>query len=171
VLIDQSSGDHAYLTDFGLTRRTGSGSEMTQEGTMMGTLDYIPPEQINGQDVDARADVYALGCVLYELVTGRVPFERDSEVAKLFAHVSSEPPSARERRPELGEQVDEVIRRAMAKRPQDRYPSAEEFAKAATAALAQSGADPAPTGDEATKSAASEPITPTAVTTQQQPDD
>jgi CHASE2 domain-containing sensor protein/predicted Ser/Thr protein kinase len=171
VLIDQSAGDHAYLTDFGLTRRTGSGSEMTQEGTMMGTLDYIPPEQINGQDVDARADVYALGCVLYELVTGRVPFERDSEVAKLFAHVSSEPPSAREHRPELSEQVDEVIRRAMAKRPQDRYPSAEEFARAATAALAQRGVEQAATGVEASTSPSSDSPAPTAVTTQQQPDD
>jgi serine/threonine protein kinase len=102
----------------------------------MGTLDYIPPEQINGQDLDPRADVYALGCVLYEILTGRVPFERDSDMAKLFAHVSSDVPSARVWRPELTDRVDEVIRRAMAKHPDERYSSAQELAQAATAALA-----------------------------------
>jgi serine/threonine-protein kinase len=137
VLVDTVAGDHVYLTDFGLARRVDSQSAATKTGMMVGTLDYMPPEQITGQKVDARADVYALGCVMYELLTGRVPFERDSEVAKLFAHVSMEVPSARGHRPELTERVDEVIRRAMAKRPEDRYQSARELAEAATAALAE----------------------------------
>jgi CHASE2 domain-containing sensor protein/predicted Ser/Thr protein kinase len=141
VLVDTSAGDHAYLTDFGLTRRVDSTTAVTQSGMMMGTLDYIPPEQINGQEVDPRADVYALGCVLYEVLTGRVPFERDSEVAKLFAHVSSDVPSARARRPELTDRVDEVIRRAMAKRPDERYTSVQELAHAVTASLAEVRAD------------------------------
>jgi serine/threonine protein kinase len=145
VLVEKSTGDHVYLTDFGLTRRVDSTSDVTKTGTMMGTLDYIPPEQINGQEVDSRSDVYALGCVLYEMLTGRVPFERDTEVAKLFAHVSSAVPSARARRPELTARVDEVIRRAMAKGPDERYPSAEEMARAATAALAEVPADDSPT--------------------------
>jgi CHASE2 domain-containing sensor protein/predicted Ser/Thr protein kinase len=136
VLVEESADDHVYLTDFGLTRRVDSDSAVTQAGTMMGTLDYIPPEQINGQDLDPRADVYALGCVLYEILTGRVPFERDSDMAKLFAHVSSDVPSARVWRPELTDRVDEVIRRAMAKHPDERYSSAQELAQAATAALA-----------------------------------
>jgi predicted Ser/Thr protein kinase len=137
VLVDTVAGDHVYLTDFGLARRVDSTSAATKTGTMVGTLDYMPPEQITGQNVDARADIYALGCVLYELLTGGVPFERDTEVAKLFAHVSSEVPSARARRPELTEEVDVVIRLAMAKSPEDRYQSVQEFARAATAALAE----------------------------------
>jgi hypothetical protein len=149
VLDEPAAGDHVYLTDFGLTRRIDSASQVTQEGTMMGTLDYIPPEQINGQVVDARADVYALGCVLYEMLTGRVPFERDSEVAKLFAHVSSDVPSAREARPELTERIDEVIRRAMAKQPEERYASVEEFARDAVAALAEVSANADRAGTEA----------------------
>jgi serine/threonine protein kinase len=112
---------------------------------MMGTLDYMPPEQINGEDVDPRSDVYALGCVLYEVLTGRVPFDRDSEVAKLFAHVSSAVPSASAQRPELTERVDELIRRAMAKRPEERFTSVEELAREAAASLAEVRADPSPT--------------------------
>jgi serine/threonine protein kinase len=137
VLDEPSAGDHVYLTDFGLTRQIEAASAVTQEGTMMGTIDYMPPEQINGEAVDGRADVYALGCVLYEMLTGRVPFERDTEVAKLFAHVASEPPSALKYRPDLPEEVDEVIARAMAKEPEQRYASADEFARAAAAALGQ----------------------------------
>jgi serine/threonine protein kinase len=145
VLVETSAGDHVYLTDFGLSRRVDSTSSVTKTGMMMGTLDYMPPEQINGEDVDPRSDVYALGCVLYEVLTGRVSFDRDSEVATLFAHVSSAVPSASAQRPELTERVDEVIRRAMAKRPEERFTSVEELAREAAASLAEVRADPSPT--------------------------
>jgi CHASE2 domain-containing sensor protein/predicted Ser/Thr protein kinase len=167
VLVEPSAGDHVYITDFGLTRRIDSESAVTQEGTMMGTLDYIPPEQINGQPVDRRADVYALGCVLYEMLTGRVPFERDSEVAKLFAHVSSTVPSAREQRPELTEDVDEVIRRAMAKQPDERYGSTDEFARAAATALGEVRTDQAAAGTATPQGSAGK----STVVAPQQPDD
>jgi CHASE2 domain-containing sensor protein len=137
MLIDTSADDHLYLTDFGIARRVDSDTAATQAGVPVGTVDYMPPEQINGEPVDARTDVYALGCVIYQMLTGAVPFERDSDVAKMFAHVSSEPPSASSVRPGLTERVDDVIRRAMAKRPEDRYPSAQELAQAATSALAE----------------------------------
>ena len=148
MLIDTSADDHLYLTDFGIARRVDSTTVVTDAGTPVGTVDYMPPEQINGEPVDARTDVYALGCVLYQVLTGAVPFERDSDVAKMFAHVSSDPPLASSLRPELTQRVDEVIRRAMAKRPEDRYASAQEFAQAAVSALAEvqveaSGAPPA----------------------------
>ena len=137
MLIDTAADDHLYLTDFGIARRVNSDTAVTETGTPVGTIDYMPPEQINGEPVDARTDVYALGCVLYQMLTKAVPFERDSDVAKMFAHVSSEPPSASSLRPELTERVDQVIRRAMAKRPEDRYASAQEFAQAAASALAE----------------------------------
>jgi serine/threonine protein kinase len=137
MLIDTSADDHLYLTDFGISRRVDSDTAATQTGSPVGTVDYMPPEQINGEPVDARTDVYALGCVLYQMLTGAVPFERDSDVAKLFAHVSSEPPAASAVRSGLTEGIDEVIRRAMAKRPDDRYPSAHELAQAAASALAE----------------------------------
>ena len=84
--------DHVYLTDFGLTKRIADSHGMTQTGMFVGTVDYIAPEQIEGRSVDARADVYALGCVAYELLSGKVPFPRDSEMAKLYAHVNDAPP-------------------------------------------------------------------------------
>jgi serine/threonine-protein kinase len=135
MLIDKSAGDHLYLTDFGITRRVDATTVATKEGMPIGTVDYMPPEQVNGEAVDHRADIYALGCVLYEMLTGEVPFQRDSDIAKLFAHVSAEAPAASARRAELTDRVDEVIRRAMAKRPDERYSSVQEFAEAAAAAL------------------------------------
>ncbi len=135
MLID--ANDHLYLTDFGITRRVDSTTAVTEAGIPVGTVDYMPPEQINGEPVDARTDVYALGCVLYQVLTGAVPFERDSDVAKMFAHVSSDPPAASSRRAGLTERVDEVIRRAMAKRPEDRYSSVQELGQDAASALAE----------------------------------
>ena len=87
-----SGAGHAYLTDFGLAKRGSSQSGITQTGMFVGTLDYIAPEQLQGQPLDARADVYALACVLYHSLTGQVPFPRDSDPAKIWAHMSEEPP-------------------------------------------------------------------------------
>jgi hypothetical protein len=124
--------DHVYLTDFGLTKRTSDSHGMTQTGMFVGTVDYIAPEQVEGRRLDARADVYALGCVTYELLSGKVPFPRDSDVAKIFAHVNDPPP----RLQGLPEPLAGAVQRAMAKRPEDRFLSAGDFGRAVTAGAA-----------------------------------
>jgi len=128
--------EHVYLTDFGLTKQMASDEGLTKTGEWVGTLDYVAPEQIEGRMVDARTDVYALGCVLYEALTGQVPFQRDSSVAKMFAHMNDPAPPMADMVPILPSALDEVVRRAMAKDPADRYPSAGDFGRAAVAAAA-----------------------------------
>jgi protein kinase-like protein len=126
--------DHAYLSDFGLSRRVRSISGMTATGQWVGTLDYVAPEQIRGERVDARVDVYALGCVLYYLLTAEIPFPREGDEAKLWAHLTEPPPRPSERGAPAA--FDEVIRRALAKSPDERYPSAGDLGRAAEAAAA-----------------------------------
>jgi serine/threonine-protein kinase len=145
VMVDES--DHAKVTDFGIAR--AGASDMTETGSIMGTAQYLSPEQAQGMAVSESSDLYSGAVVLYEMLTGRVPFERDTEVAKLFAHVSSPVPSIREDRPDLPEGVDEVIRRAMAKAPEERYASVDEFARDAVAALGEAATDAGPAGTEA----------------------
>ena len=99
----------------------------------MGTIDYVAPEQIAGEEIDGRADVYSLGCVLYECLVGQPPFRRDSELAVVFAHLETEPPAPSAERPELPAALDAVIARALAKEPEQRYPSCRELARAALA--------------------------------------
>jgi streptogramin lyase/predicted Ser/Thr protein kinase len=136
VLIAAEDGrEHAYLTDFGLSKRVGSDSGMTRTGMWVGTVDYIAPEQIQGSELDARSDVYSLGCLLYHTLTGRVPFERDTDVAKIFAHMSEPPPPLGEVTGGLPDDLDPVLRRAMAKDPDERYPSAGDLGRAARAAI------------------------------------
>jgi YVTN family beta-propeller protein len=130
-----TEGEHAYLGDFGLSRRTASQDASTAGGSVVGTFDYVAPEQIRGERVDARADVYALGGVLFTALTGQVPFPRESDEARLWAHLQAEPPRLSERAPNLPPRLDAVITRALAKRPEDRYPSAGDLARAARAAL------------------------------------
>ena len=135
VLIATENGtDHAFLTDFGLTKHSGSKSGLTGTGMWVGTVDYVAPEQIEGGQVDGRADIYALGCVFYELLTGRVPYDVESEVSKIWAHMSSPPPSLADAAPDLPTQLDDVIRRAMAKSADERFPSAGDLGRAAVAA-------------------------------------
>jgi YVTN family beta-propeller protein len=137
ILVGDAGGrDWAYLTDFGLTKRATGGSELTGSGEWVGTLDYASPEQIQGEPIDARSDVYSLGCVLYVTVSGRVPFERDDQVAKLYAHLSDPPPRVSEEVPDAPPALDPVIDRALAKDPGERYPSAGDLARAAAAAVA-----------------------------------
>jgi hypothetical protein len=109
-------------------------SGVTATGRWVGTIDYASPEQIKGRPVDARCDVYALGCVLFTSLTGRLPFERAEDVAKLYAHVSEPPPTASSVVPEVPEELDKVITRAMSKDPDFRFPSAGDFGRAAMAA-------------------------------------
>jgi serine/threonine protein kinase len=130
LLAPSSSGEpeHVYLSDFGLTKRSRSDSALTQSGQFVGTVDYVAPEQIEGKVVDHRADIYSLGCVTFECLTGTAPFARGEEMATLYAHVNQEPPSVLEHRPELPDEVDGVLRRAMAKRPEDRFDSGRDLA-------------------------------------------
>ena len=132
---------HAYLADFGLTRRIGGARGLTVSGQVLGTIDYVAPEQVEGGPVDGRADQYSLACVLFECLTGAVPFRRDTELAVLWAHVHDPPPRIGEYRPDLPAALDDAIGRALAKAPGDRYPSCEALVATAQAALA--GAAPA----------------------------
>jgi YVTN family beta-propeller protein len=137
MLIARSAGrEHCYLADFGLTKRTGSISGLTATRQVVGTLNYIAPEQIRGGETDARADVYSLACVLHECLTGAPPFERATDVAVLWAHVHEEPPLVSSRRPELPKAVDPVLARGLAKEPADRYASCGELVAAVRNALA-----------------------------------
>jgi len=136
VLVAQAAGaEHAYLADFGLTKRTGSLSGVTAAGDIVGTLEYVAPEQITGGALDERTDVYSLGCVLYESLTGQPPFARATDVALLWAHVHEEPEPPSKLRPELPRELDTVLARALAKEPGRRYRSAGELAAAARSAL------------------------------------
>jgi serine/threonine protein kinase len=127
--------DIVYLTDFGLTKPIGSSGGLTRTGSFVGTVDYAAPEQISGHRVDARTDVYALAAVLCEALTGTVPFEGDSDVAKMLAIMSQPRPVLSERVPGLPPEIDSVVARAMAINPAYRYPSAGDFARAAHAAI------------------------------------
>src|SRR5215210_1480838 len=127
--------DHAYLTDFGLTKRlTSAGGDSTHAGGWVGTLGYVAPEQIRGERIDARADVYALGCVLFHALTGSPPYQRERDEATLWAHLNDPPPSVSSEVPGLRDAFEDVLRRAMAKDPADRYPSAGDLGRAALVA-------------------------------------
>ena len=127
VVVDEEG---AHLTDFGLAKAMGATTGLTATGQVIGTVDYMAPEQIEARRVDARTDVYALGGVLFNAITGKVPFAERESSAKMWAHVNEPPPSAGRR----GDVLDPVIRRAMAKDPIDRYPSAGDLGRAAVAA-------------------------------------
>src|SRR4051794_9375465 len=132
VLLGQA--DHVYLSDFGLSKHALSVGGETRSGHWVGTLDYVAPEQIRGERLDARADVYALGCVLYFALTGCAPYPREGDEAKLWAHLTEPPPVPSEHAPGLPAALDTVVARALAKRPDDRYPSAGDLGRAASAA-------------------------------------
>jgi serine/threonine protein kinase len=128
-------GDCAFLADFGLTKGLGD-TRLTRAGEFVGTIDYSAPEQILGQPATAAADVYSLGAVLYECLTGTVPFPRHTDAAVMYAHLSEPPPLVTEERPELPPALDDVICRAMAKDPPERQGSASELMRDAEQAYA-----------------------------------
>lgn len=135
--------EHVYLSDFGLARGVMSMGELTGAGQFLGTPDYAAPEQITGQAVDGQVDQYALGCVAYTLLSGQIPFVREEPMAELYAHLSAPPPRLTVARPDLPGAVNEVIARAMAKAPEDRYESCGDFADALREALDVEPYDPA----------------------------
>jgi tetratricopeptide (TPR) repeat protein len=140
VLIEwRGTAMHAYLTDFGLAKSIGSMSQMTRTGAILGTLDYAAPEQLEETTVDARTDVYALGCLLFHVLTGQVPYPRETNAAKILAHLSAPLPSATSIAPEVPEALAAVVERAMCKSPDGRYPSAGALGRAALAAVGAGG--------------------------------
>ena len=135
ILIAERSGrEHCYLVDFGLTKQAASISGLTGTGELVGTVAYTSPEQIRGEAVDARSDIYSLGCVLFECLAGEGPFARETEVATLWAQVNDPPPAVSAIRPDLGREIDAVFSRGLAKKPEDRPGTCGELlADAATA--------------------------------------
>jgi CheY-like chemotaxis protein len=132
------NGGHAWLTDFGLTKRLMSSADITAATDIVGTPDYLAPEQIENGTLDGRVDQYALACVVHHCLAGAPPFERDSDLAILQAHLKDPPPGVTQLRPELPPGVDRVLARAMSKDPGARFGAASDFAAALATAL---GAD------------------------------
>lgn len=130
VAPDTSGSEHVYLTDFGVSKRVGGTGLVSRShaGSFVGTVGYVAPEQVKGLPVDARADVYSLGCLAYHCLAGNVPFARASDIETLIAHVEESPPSIEASLPGLGIHLDGVLSRAMAKDPAARHPSAGAFA-------------------------------------------
>ena len=134
VMIEEGSG-RIYLMDFGIAKQGGE-KGMTQAGAFVGTVEYAAPEQIEAKtEITTAADIYAFGGVLYESLTGKKPYERDTDVAVMFAHITEPPPKVSLARPDLPEALDAVIARAMAKAPEERYATCREMIEAARAAL------------------------------------
>jgi YVTN family beta-propeller protein len=136
-----SDDEHVYLADFGLTKHASSAAGLTREGMFVGTLDYCAPEQIRGEGADPRSDVYALGCVLYHCLTGRTPYDRDSEVATMYAHLNDPVPAPSAVDDRIPPSLDAVVARALAKDPAERFPTATDLGRAVHAAAG--GARPA----------------------------
>jgi serine/threonine protein kinase len=135
VLID---GRHAYLTDFGLTKDRAD-ETLTRAGEVVGTTHYLAPEQVEGREVDGRADVYALGCLLFHCLTGELPFPRENDMAVLYAHLHDEPPRVSEKRPQLPEGLDAVIAKALDKSPDRRFATCDELVQAARVVVDAAG--------------------------------
>jgi serine/threonine protein kinase len=146
MLLDVVPGrpDHVYLSDFGLSKAAGASTGLTGAGQFLGTLDYISPEQVQGGPVDGRADQYALACAAFELLTGGPPFRYDEAMAVMRAQLLDPPPKLTSRRPDLPPAADAVLDRALAKAPEDRYPSCRDFAEALRAAFGLQSYDSGP---------------------------
>ncbi|WAZ19381.1 serine/threonine protein kinase [Streptomyces cinnabarinus] len=132
---DSDHPEHAYLTDFGLTKKSLSLTGVTTVGQFVGTLDYVAPEQISGKPVDARCDVYGFACVVHECLAGQPPFRRDDDMALLWAHQYDQPPPLTSLRPDLPAPVDAVFAKGLAKSPDARYESCLAFVAALRTAL------------------------------------
>ncbi len=136
ILIDESG--NCLLTDFGLARMVEDAVNLTSTGTVMGTPAYMSPEQGSGSKIDSRSDIYSLGVVLFEMATGRVPFQAETPIAVVFKHVQDPLPPARSINPDLPEAVELVILKSLAKNPEDRYQTAADMVRAIQAAVPES---------------------------------
>jgi serine/threonine protein kinase len=133
---DTGRADHVYLSDFGISKQLNATSSLTMTGQVLGTLNYLAPEQIEGRQVDGRADGYALACTAFELLAGSPPFRRDENMAVMWAQLNAPPPKLTSLRPELPPAVDQVLARALAKPAADRYPTCLAFSAALQQACA-----------------------------------
>jgi hypothetical protein len=142
--VSPGTGEHCYLCDFGLIKPFDSQAALTASGQFFGTVPYMAPEQIRGDALDGRSDVYAFGCVAYRCLTGSLPFKGDSDMATVEAHLHAPPPRVTDLRPELPPAVDPVIARALAKDMDDRHMTCGEMVTELRAAMAgfQPSADP-----------------------------
>jgi len=128
----ESATNRCYLTDFGLSKNPSEDSfALTAAGSFVGTIDYTAPEQILAKPFDHRVDVYSLACVLYEALSGEVPYPKSREVEVLYGHIQDPPPRLREKRPDAPEALEEVIVKAMAKDPDERYQTCGDLMQAA----------------------------------------
>jgi predicted Ser/Thr protein kinase len=163
ILVSEPS-DHVFLTDFGVVKHTGSRG-LTETGLFVGTIDYAAPEQIEGLPLDSRTDVYALGCVLYECLTGKRPYDREAEVAVMHAHLVEDPPRVTDEKPDLPRGLDRVLAKAMAKSKEERFatcPEVIEAARAVVLARRPTGDVPVvvapPAGDDSQPAVADAPV-------------
>ena len=129
-----SRPDHLYLSDFGLAKPSAAATGLTATGQFFGTVDYVAPEQIQGEPLDGRTDQYALACTAFEMLSGSPPFRRENMMAVISAQLSEPPPPLSARVPGLPAAADQVIARALAKSPADRYERCLDFAEALLAA-------------------------------------
>src|SRR3954468_24684878 len=139
VMLASADGtERAYVIDFGLGKAPQTDEQgLTKPGQFVGTIDYTAPEQITQQqELDGKVDQYSLACLLYEMLTGEVPFPKKRDVEVIMAHVGEPPPKASEKRAGLPTEIDDVIARGMAKDPEERYESCTAFFEAASGALA-----------------------------------
>src|SRR6202022_2694194 len=144
VAEDPDEGDHVLVTDFGIARALDQTSALTNAGSVAATLPFASPEQIAGRELDHRSDIYSLGCTLFVMLTGSFPFPRDSQIAVMHAHLTDPPPRVTVQNPAFPTEMGEVIARAMAKEPEQRYRPCREFASAAQVAMLQLGGGAGP---------------------------
>jgi serine/threonine protein kinase len=139
VLIDER--DNCLLTDFGLARMAEAATKITTSGTIMGTPAYMSPEQGAGSSVDHRSDIYSLGIILYEMITGRVPYTAETPIAVVFKHIQDPLPSARKFNPDLSDAIESVLLKVLAKNPEDRYQTADALTRAVQRAIPEISID------------------------------
>jgi serine/threonine protein kinase/6-phosphogluconolactonase (cycloisomerase 2 family) len=161
--------DHVYLSDFGLSKASLAITGLTTTGQFLGTLDYVAPEQIEGRPVDGRTDQYALACAAFELLCGEPPFHRADGLSVMYAQLSEPPPPLRLRRPDLPGRIDEVMAKALAKAPAERYDSCRDFAAALRQALGLRSSDIGPQAHPVTEIAAAAPAASPGPASQQPP--
>jgi serine/threonine-protein kinase len=145
VMIAAGQPEHCYLTDFGLSKNPSADSiSLTAQGEFVGTIDYTAPELVLGKGADSRLDVYSLGCLFYECLTGQPPFPKERDVEVLYAHIQDPPPRVSAARPDLPPALDDVIVKAMAKKPEDRFPTCSAFIDAARTIVGEPAPAPGP---------------------------